>query len=324
MKKVHLFVALLVLAVAMPTYAQKSKRKRSCGFSGHMQHLSQENPQVYEVFAHTNSLVKQHRQVRQRTARAMIQQVRVIPVVVHVVYNTDAENITDEQIHAQIRILNEDFRRQAETRGFNTHPDGADTMIQFRLAEVNPKGKATTGINRVKTKFTSFSFDDKVKSKKVAKAWDTSRYLNMWSCNLSDSLLGYAQFPGTGKARNDGVVILFSAFGEGGKSLPPYNLGRTATHEVGHWLGLRHIWGDGGCTVDDGFEDTPRSDNPNFGSPSHPLVHCGSDDMFENYMDYTEDGAMNIFTKEQSEHMNSVLDTLRSNLCTWDAFSSNK
>jgi hypothetical protein len=238
-----------------------------------------------------------------------------IQTVVHVVYRTDAENITDAQVKSQIQVLNRDFRAKnqdkskvpAVWKGLVT-----DAKIEFALAKRDPKGKATNGITRTKTKMKSFGADDSVKAKSTGgvNAWPTDRYLNIWVCKLGDGLLGYAQFPG-GPAKTDGVVVLNTAFGTQGIATAPFNLGRTATHEVGHWLNLRHIWGDrNDCGGTDFVPDTPNAQLPNHGKPKFPHVSCSNGpngDMFVNYMDYVDDAAMFMFTAGQVERMNATL-----------------
>ena len=254
-----------------------------------------------------------------------------IPVVVHVVHNGESvgtgPNISEAQVQSQIEVLNEDFRKQEGTNGFNA--DGVDTQIEFYLAETDPEGNRLTepGIHRFNgglpiwpTGFAS-TVDNLLKP---ATIWDPSRYFNIWTVNFGGfvgrNLLGYAQFPSEsdlpgleedgGAAETDGVVVGYKYFGSAEKGNFPnlnetYNLGRTCTHEVGHWLGLRHIWGDGGCLEDDFCEDTPRSDEPNYTCTARSS--CGSLDMIENYMDYTEDQCMNTFTQNQKERMIQVL-----------------
>lgn len=145
-------------------------------------------------------------------------------------------------------------------------------------------------------------------------AWPAEQYLNIWVCELGD-LLGYAQFPG-GPLETDGVVVNYRAFGLGGTAEPPYHLGRTATHEVGHWLNLYHIWGDdgSGCGGTDEVDDTPNQAGPNTGTPTFPTISCDNapnGDMFMNFMDYVDDDSMNMFTNGQVERMHSALDSLR-------------
>ncbi|AHM61195.1 hypothetical protein D770_14705 [Flammeovirgaceae bacterium 311] len=229
-----------------------------------------------------------------------------IPVVVHVVYNNSTQNISDAQIKSQIAVLNEDFRR-ANADADNTWSQAADVEIEFKLATVNYMGTSTKGITRTSTSVSSFSTNDAVKfsNKGGRNAWPADSYLNIWVCNLSGNTLGYAQFPGAGPANTDGVVISYKYFGTTGTATAPFNKGRTATHEVGHWLNLNHIWGDGGCGVDDNVSDTPVSDAPNYGcARSH--VSCGTKDMVQNYMDYSDDACMNLFTAGQKARMQAL------------------
>jgi hypothetical protein len=248
----------------------------------------------------------------------------IIPVVVHVVYNSATENISTSQVKSQIARLNKDYRAKNTDRtktpqvwrGLVT-----DARIQFVLASKDPKGKATTGITRTKTTRTSFGDDDSVKSSATGgvNAWPSDRYLNLWVCSLGDGLLGYAQFPG-GPAKTDGVVILNTAFGTKGSVKAPFNLGRTATHEVGHWLNLRHIWGDTEhCEGTDFVSDTPNAQQPNFGKPKFPHISCNNGpngDMFMNYMDYVDDDSMCMFTTQQVARMNAALDGPRATIGT--------
>ena len=238
-----------------------------------------------------------------------------IPVVVHVLYNTTAQNISDAQIASQIAVLNEDFQKlNADVSKTPTAFAGlaADVSIAFTLAKRDPNGNATTGIERKSTTLTSWGTDDRMKSTATGglNAWPAGSYLNLWVCNLSGGILGYAQFPG-GAAATDGVVIRTSAFGRNGSASAPFNLGRTATHEVGHWLNLRHIWGDASCGTDQ-VADTPTQQTSNTGCPSFPRRTCGNTtngDMFMNYMDYTDDACMYMFSTGQSSRMNALFAT---------------
>jgi hypothetical protein len=247
----------------------------------------------------------------QRVWRKLI----TIQVVVHVVAKTDEENISDEQIESQIEVLNQDYRGKNADR--SKVPDvwaglAADPNLQFALATKDPKGKPTNGITRVQTTRDSFGTGDSVKTKAGGGTppWATDRYLNLWVCNLGEGLLGYAQFPG-GPARTDGVVILYTAFGTKGAAADPFNLGRTATHEVGHYLNLRHIWADSNdCSGSDQVSDTPRAQMPNYGKPDFPHISCNNGpngDMFMDYMDYVDDAAMFMFTQGQAARMNATL-----------------
>lgn len=232
-----------------------------------------------------------------------------IPVVVHVVYNTTSQNISDAQIQSQINILNQDFRKlnsdvSLVPSAFTTLV--ADAQIEFCLASVSPTGAATNGIVRRQTTVTSFTSNNAVKftAQGGSDAWNTGQYLNIWVCNLGGGLLGYAQFPG-GAANTDGVVCNVTAFGNTGTATAPFNKGRTATHEVGHWLNLRHIWGDANCGSDL-VNDTPTQQTSNYGCPAFPRVTCSNGpngDMFMNYMDYTDDACMYMFTPGQKSRM---------------------
>lgn len=235
-----------------------------------------------------------------------------IPVVVHVVYSSSAMNITDAQVRSQIDVLNEDFRRLNADKSNTPSAHAAvaaDVEINFCLATVDPNGNATTGITRTSTTVSSFSDNDAVKytSSGGKDAWNTSKYLNLWCCNLGTSLLGYAQFPG-GPAATDGVVINYRYFGRGYASVAPFNKGRTGTHEVGHWLNLRHIWGDASCG-NDYVTDTPTQQTSNYGCPSYPRTTCSNGsagDQFMNYMDYTDDACMNMFSAGQKTRMRAL------------------
>jgi len=255
---------------------------------------------------------------------AMRTGVVTIHVVVHVVHGLPVENISDAQIKSQIRVLNKDYRAKNTDTSKVPVPFKslvADPQVTFALAKRDPQGKRTTGITRTKTTRSSFSIDDGVKSPSTGGVapWDTTRFLNIWVCTLSDDLLGYAQFPG-GPATTDGVVILNTAFGTSGSAAAPFNKGRTATHEIGHYLNLSHIWGESripDCSDDDFVTDTPKQFGPNTGKPMFPHLSCGNGpngDLFMNYMDYVDDAAMFMFSTSQVERMRAALTGPRSTL----------
>ncbi|MCG5212892.1 zinc metalloprotease [Streptosporangium sp. KLBMP 9127] len=262
----------------------------------------------------------------ERGRRASLRtEVVTLPVVVHVVYNpkTPELNIGDAQIHSQIEVLNKDFRATNSDVGNVPavwKPLVADIKVEFQLATLDPNGEPTDGIIRVPTDQLSFSWDNGVKASATGGSdpWPSDQYLNMWVCQLGGSLLGYAQFPG-GPPQTDGVVILHSAFGTTGTAAAPFDGGRTATHEIGHWLDLYHIWGDddGACTSDDKVADTPNQADSNTGVPTFPRITCDNGphgDMFMNYMDYTDDAAMFMFTQGQATRMNACLEGTRASL----------
>lgn len=267
---------------------------------------------LQEIEEHT----QQYAQNNNGGERAIV----TIPVVFHVVYSTSAQNISDALINAQLAQLNADYARLNSDAGSTPSAFaglGANTNIQFCLAKRDPSGNATTGIVRKSTTVTSWSTNDAVKKSASGgdDAWPASSYLNIWVCNLGSGLLGYAQFPG-GAAATDGVVLLYSSVGSltTPGTASPYNYGRTATHEVGHWLNLYHIWGDDGtaCTGTDNVSDTPNQADENYGCPTFPTVSCSNGpngDMYMNYMDYTDDGCMNLFTQGQSTRMNALFGT---------------
>lgn len=256
-----------------------------------------------------------------------------IPVVVHVIHNGDAygtgENIRDEQVISQITVLNQDYRRMLGTPGYNTNPVGADVEVEFCLAQQNPSGGATNGINRVNLNTASWTQSGVEGTLKPSTIWDPTRYLNMWTARFSGDLngvLGYAQFPSNsgltglnangGPATTDGVIMAYNAFGSsalypGGTYAAPYDRGRTTTHEVGHWLGLRHLWAEDGaaCVADDYCNDTPMAADPNFGcaTGNNSCPAAPGNDMVENYMDYSDDTCMNIFTQNQKTRILTVL-----------------
>jgi hypothetical protein len=279
---------------------------------------------VHELLAETQPEYRERRLKAEEQTRQSIdsgQAMRVtsklitIPVVVHVVHKDAKENISDTQVKSQIDALNRDFRaKNADTSKVPQVWKSLviDSKIQFALATKDPKGRKTSGITRTATSVDSFGPDDRVKAKKTGGVdpWPTDRYLNIWVCNLGQGLLGYAQFPG-GPSKRDGVVILYTAFGTKGTVSAPFNKGRTATHEIGHFLGLRHIWGDrNDCSGNDFVADTPPARQANTGKPKFPQITCNNGpngDMFVNYMDYVDDDAMFMFTSGQVARMNATL-----------------
>jgi hypothetical protein len=259
----------------------------------------------------TNKIIDIENFVRsQQTAKLSGQEapnVITIPVVIHVLYKKTSQNISDEQIKSQIDALNRDFRRR-NADSVNT-PDrfksaATDIQIQFELATADPKGRATNGIIRKPTSVNSWTTDDKIKFSTQGgdDAWDSRYYLNFWIGDLG-TLLGYSSIPGA-VMEKDGVVINYTTFGTINVNAP-YDLGRTATHEVGHWLGLKHIWGDSYCG-DDLVDDTPKQGNFTSGCPNSFRSTCGNGemgDMYMNYMDFTNDACMNLFTAGQKKRM---------------------
>ena len=235
-----------------------------------------------------------------------------IPVVVHVLYNNTRQNISDDQIRSQLAVLNRDYRKK-NADAANT-PDAfkgfaADARIEFRLATTDPSGMPTNGITRKNTSEPSFGVDDKIKSALSGgtDGWNREQYLNIWVGNIIGGVLGYASSPGCSSGK-DGVVIRYTVFGTTANIPPPYNKGRTAVHEIGHWLGLRHIWGDSPCG-DDLIGDTPPQAGPTRGCPSGVQVTCSSGvtgNMYMNFMDFTNDDCTNMFTYGQVAKMQEL------------------
>lgn len=220
-----------------------------------------------------------------------------IPVYIHVVYSNSNENISDAQINSQMAVLNDDFRKT--NNDANQVPSlfsgvAADTEIQFSLAQTF----------RYSNSRTSWGTNNLVKS--TYPPVTPATHMNIWVCNIGGGILGYAQFPG-GSPSTDGIVVGPQYFGTTGYVASPFDGGRTTTHEVGHYLNLRHIWGDGRCNRDDFVADTPTSDAPNYGCPSFPTTNCRSTDMTMNYMDYTNDACMYMFSDGQKTRMRGIL-----------------
>ena len=289
---------LVLLALSTGAFAQ-----RNCGAMEYLQ-MQMENDPKRSVKLEA---IERHTEDIESSGIRAVNGVITIPVVVHVVYNTTAENISTAQILSQIDVLNEDFRRQNADQN-NIWSQAADSEIAFCMATVDPSGAPTTGITRTSTSVTAFGTNDQVKfaSSGGKNAWPSDQYLNIWVCDISGGILGYAQFPG-GNAATDGVVCDYQYFGTTGTATAPFNLGRTCTHEVGHWLNLRHIWGDGNCNVDDFVADTPTSDAPNYGCAlGH--VSCNTTDMVQNYMDYSDDACMNVYTMGQKGRMRALFE----------------
>lgn len=327
----------------------------SCGFDHWRAGVHQQNPEQLEAmdqqYAHWLEQAREHAAHRDG-------EVYQIPVVFHIVHNTPSHNLADSVVHSQMEVLNEDYRRlnanASETRDVFL-PVAGDVGIEFVLADQDPDGNPTNGIVRVATERESFELDffsgemtlDEVKFSSTggSDAWDTDRYLNIWVCNIAPGfgqVFGMA-YPPAGldhwpddssepSAGAAGVILHYTTLGRNNPShaddgVAENNLGRTLVHEVGHYLGLRHIWGDAisffgedGCEVDDGIADTPNSaESANFVcnfDANTCTEEVGEDfpDMLENYMDYSQDACMNLFTQEQADMMRYVLTELRPGL----------
>lgn len=298
--------------------ARRQVPRRMCGSMAVHHRLLEIHPAFRARQARLEGATSRRREAPERLRTLPIVNV---PVVVHVVYGTPAGNISDAQVRSQIAVLNRDFRATNPDRSKVPAPWSglvSDARIRFRLATTDPDGRRTNGITRTKSTRASFTDNDDVKfsARGGMDAWDTAQFLNIWVCALRP-WLGYAQFPG-GPADTDGVVILNTAFGTTGTAAKPFHLGRTATHEIGHWLNLRHIWADTeDCSGSDLVSDTPNAAGPNYGRPTFPHVSCGNGpngDMFVNYMDYVDDDAMFMFTAQQVVRMRAALESARTGI----------
>jgi hypothetical protein len=288
--------------------------QKQCASTEYATQLANTDPSIKENILQAESFVRSYRPEIlstgiDHTGNASLP-VITIPVVVHILYKDASQNITDDKVKQQIDVLNKAFRLSSpDTSKIPSYFQqlAGDCRVEFVLARVDPLGRATTGILRKSTWVTLYGMDDRIKysSQGGDDAWDCNKYLNVWVGSLAGGIAGYSSPLGGPKDR-DGVAIRTDAFGVGGGAV--YNGGKTLVHEVGHWLGLRHIWGDANCG-DDGVDDTPQQQGPNRGCPSGIRITCNNGpygDMYNNYMDQVNDDCMLLFSKGQVARMRAT------------------
>lgn len=324
------FCMLLFALWADPLASQQKNLVRNCSAEEIYEKLLSTDS---EFLAKNNAIEKETQELYGlwATGQEHPPELPVIPVVVHIVYHADNEKLSLQQIQSQIEVLNRDF---ADHSDLSKIPERFRSLvgnpgIQFKLAMRDPSGKPTTGITYTFTSVPNFSDADadsvKRKDKGGEDPWPSDQYLNIWVCNLISSetkepLLGYSSWPGQ-SAIKDGVVILNRVFGTVGVEKSDYDKGRTTTHEIGHWLGLHHLWGDGrdnrNCDRDDGIKDTPIQADKNYRCYSQPHITCNNGpkgDLFVDYMDYSPDSCMSMFTELQVQRMKAILSSVRKSL----------
>lgn len=248
-----------------------------------------------------------------------------IPVVIHILWKEDEQNISEEQILSQIEVLNKAFQARPDNIGIV--PDHFQNLIanvdlEFCLAQRDPQGNPTTGILRTRTSINTFNTSSNLLFNSDlggSNLWNPDDYLNIYVANLGVNINGRGIFPAEATNTMDGIIINYRYFGNTGTALnyPDYNQGNTCVHEIGHYLNLQHVWGSqlGLCSLDDGINDTPRQNTNYLGEcPSDTRSTCDSRDMYMNYMNYTNDDCLAIFTPQQKEHMLATLSGARASL----------
>lgn len=322
----RIVLAVLCLCVATMSQGQTPGGVEPCSTMERDSLLRIRFPERGSLDDFENAILRKMESMRiERRAGRTMATILTIPIVVHVVHNGEAVgtgmNISQAQIQSQIDVLNEDFRKAAGTPGYNTNPVGADIEVEFCLSPVDENGNPMTepGIDRMNGNRADWTQDQIDNQLKPSSIWNPNLFYNVWTVKFAASeggLLGYAQFPdqtglqgipASSPASTDGVVIAYTTCGSSSKGnfpvlVAPYDKGRTLTHETGHWLGLRHIWGDGVC-ADDFVADTPSQRAASSGCPSVLSCNNTTPAMVQNYMDYSNDACKNIFTEGQKDRI---------------------
>jgi len=341
MKKINLLLVCLMLSLSV--FSQDYELTpdgypvKKCHTVDAYENYIQQNPDAGTLNDFEQWLDPLVKEYKLQAAQGSPEAVSTIPIIFHIIHNGEAvgtgDNLSATLVQAQLDQLNNDFRKISGTSGGNSSSVGADTELEFCLATVDENGNtlAEPGINRINRNTVGWSAppygtcqggglnDAYIENTiKPQSQWDPNDYFNVWVARVNCGILGYAQFPSSsglgglnsngGAANTDGVIVIPTSIGSTTTPNPAggaYNKGRTLTHEIGHSFGLRHIWGDGGCNVDDFCTDTPTAGGANYGCPNN--TSCGSTDMVENYMDYTDDDCMNIFTLDQKARIQAVM-----------------
>lgn len=310
---------LTFVLIMLPMLLTRISAQERCGTMQYWQLAQLQDPSLTIRRSQIEQEIQNFRTgILQKTSYSIVR----VPVVVHVIYKITAQNISTAQIESQITILNQDFRRMSGTPGYNEDSVGADVQIEFALATIDPNGNATTGITRTQTDTTGWKYPSTNMKHTLTggyDAWNTNKYLNLWVVNFTDGTLGYATFPAQAGSSNDGVVCDYRAFGNTGAAAYPYNMGRTTTHEVGHYFNLYHTWGDvNNCNGTDYVDDTPPCNGKYYsgsGGTCNKPVQCNNQArQTENYMDYSDDRCMNLFTQGQSTRMRAIVNGARASL----------
>ena len=314
MKQLSVVITALLLLSNLLLFSQKNYSK--CGVVEHTQRLIEQRPEYALQLQQAEQQIQNWLATYQPPNGSNRATQDTICVVVHVVYTTNQQNISDAQVFSQIDVMNQDFARE--------NPDTINTPVpfqtiagalpyHFQLARRDPFNNPTNGIDRRQTTVTSFTTDDKVKANSTGglDSWDVTTYLNIWVCNLTGGLLGYGEFPAGTPSNTFGLAVDYQAFGTFGTAVAPNDGGRTTTHEISHCFDLYHIWGDdgGACTGSDAVGDTPNQADATSGCYTFPHTDActttGNGIMYMNYMDYSDDACMNMFTQGQVNRMNA-------------------